>query len=693
MCFFVYNVKYLLINYVKQVNIYIFTKKCAMRTIYFLFSFIHLMVFGFASGQNPVTQTSENGLVTTTFETPQGNVTVYMAKDLHKGDMISGTVVAAPSGKNEKAISKNQAVLNGFVVDFAGKETSLNKERDTWQLPEPDPRGFVDLILRNASGRELGRTPVAVSNVTRMRPAGGLSPEGFRIPSYMQAGQPSRIPGSFDGDFGSSSVTFDDQPTDLLAETPGELFLKAPEDMSGPTELELNEGDLTITGTTHVLDIEMSAGNTNLLRGETTPVYLQVDGLEGIEKEVPVLVTNLSPSTITLDGGNSQTIQIHPADVSPEGIWVRDFTVRATQSGSFSIVSQIVPEEPAGDQEADTTMEEMVPEEFGPDQVSAMPNEMNDFVLYNPSISFVYDEFNNDFGNLFTVIDYNLPRKYRFDPDRVTIARGNRQHFNGLRQGAGNRAAQTAQQVNGTENRNRRELRGTVGFKVYYGERDSYNCYWIYSDWFTWKTDEYYSNSWRTDRKLLDVLRFNNIKADLNGNIELTGTVSSGWGISPSISLPIPNLPGASIGVSVTPPSTSTLRASGTMSGEIAGYLDGKSLVMYMYYDDFHVEKAYRKYFFRFKQRYCNNSPVGPVLYETTTLEFWYQCTERRYFVDAYLEVAGITHGSTDAPQVHTRVETLAENQKITVQFQDCEEIQPGADADPAAFFEGVDGD
>ena len=142
--------------------------------------------------------------------------------------MISGTVTANPSGKNDKMMDKNGAVLNGYVVDCAGKETAIGKGRGTWRLPPPEARGLIDLILRDPAGNEQGRTKIAVNQVPRVKPMDVESPNDFSIPAYVETGQPARISGFFDGDFTSSSVAFNNRGTDLLAETPGELFFSTP---------------------------------------------------------------------------------------------------------------------------------------------------------------------------------------------------------------------------------------------------------------------------------------------------------------------------------------------------------------------------------------------------------------------------------------------------------------------------------
>jgi len=53
---------------------------------------------------------TKNGLRTTQFETYKGDIILYTPGDLFAGDVISGTVVTQPIGKNEKQVNRNRNV-------------------------------------------------------------------------------------------------------------------------------------------------------------------------------------------------------------------------------------------------------------------------------------------------------------------------------------------------------------------------------------------------------------------------------------------------------------------------------------------------------------------------------------------------------------------------------------------------------
>ena len=85
--------------------------------------------------------------------------------------------------------------------------------------------------------------------------------------------------------------------------------------------------------------LKFSVERIDLSRGESTSLSLHLSGLEGMQTEVPITITNNSPSNISLEGGNNQEITIHPNG----DVYDLNQTIRATQSGSFSISASILP--------------------------------------------------------------------------------------------------------------------------------------------------------------------------------------------------------------------------------------------------------------------------------------------------------------------------------------------------------------
>ena len=60
-----------------------------------------------------------SGIVVTEFQTPQGQITVYLPDDIAPGDTISGTVYVVPKGTGAEHAA-NEKLLTGFVLSIDG---------------------------------------------------------------------------------------------------------------------------------------------------------------------------------------------------------------------------------------------------------------------------------------------------------------------------------------------------------------------------------------------------------------------------------------------------------------------------------------------------------------------------------------------------------------------------------------------
>ncbi|MBV1887669.1 MAG: hypothetical protein KUG51_00095, partial [Urechidicola sp.] len=80
-----------------------------------------------------------------------------------------------------------------------------------------------------------------------------------------------------------------------------------------------------------------------LLRGETTNLSIKVSGLDGLDINVPMIITNNSTSNIVLDGGNVQELVINPSADALSGNYSKNISIRALQRGSFSISVNVEP--------------------------------------------------------------------------------------------------------------------------------------------------------------------------------------------------------------------------------------------------------------------------------------------------------------------------------------------------------------
>ncbi len=292
-----------------------------------------------------------NGLRTVKFETKNGEVEVTLPSTIHAGDVISGTVISQPKGKNERQKTKNRNVLNGYVIEIEEKDSPTQKkkaqpvknQKGSWILPETIAETGVRFLLKDSRQKVVGEVPVPASPMPRdLSVPAVLTENDFAVPSYLRAGEPERITGHFDGDFTTSALEIGNTEAEVLAESPGELFFETPEEISGPVDVELREDDFTMEEEVNVLDLDISAGKLNLVKGEQTQVHVSVNGLEGLETEVPLELANLTPSSIEMEGGNQQGIIIAPEDISADGTYSLDLGVTAASRGGFSVMATIV---------------------------------------------------------------------------------------------------------------------------------------------------------------------------------------------------------------------------------------------------------------------------------------------------------------------------------------------------------------
>ena len=344
---------------------------CAKAILSFLILTMFFSVSSFSQEGGSAKETENNGLRTVEFTTPEGKVTVILPSDLGSNDIISGTILTNPKGKNERQITKNRNVLNGYVVDVDAKKKAEKKKKGSekkkkaaeekkdsekkkknpvknqsgkWEIPDIPGNDSYVLSLKNEAGEILADVtrPLSVHPVKSAAPV-VLNRQDFQVPAYLRSGEPERISGTFDGDFISSDLKINDSEVEILAESPREIFFKPPENISGPATIELTEGEYTLEEQTHVIRLDLSAEKLALQRGEETTVQVVVSGLEDLQEVVPLEVSNLTPQNIQMQGGDVQHFLITPADVNEAGTFELNLNVTALSTGGFSVSSSVLP--------------------------------------------------------------------------------------------------------------------------------------------------------------------------------------------------------------------------------------------------------------------------------------------------------------------------------------------------------------
>jgi len=297
------------------------------------------------------------GLRTTSFATDHGKVTVYLPDEVAAGDTLSGTVTLEPAGDRQRQVRKNTGELSGYVVDVGGTESSAGGGRVDWTVPADLAGAVVPLVLRDAAGHAVASTEIPVVRrppILSSGGTGGAGGSGYDIPRVGQTGRPFRIAGSFDGDLGTTGISIGGHPSDVLAESPRQVVVRAPANLTGPTDVMVTEGDAPVaSGTTNLLGVSLSAPTVHLERGQRTVVTVAVEGLDGLPASAyPVYfeVVNRSPQVVRLQGVEDQrrvlTLGSHLA--GDDGTYRWSVPVTGVAVGRFAISAFVFADWPLG---------------------------------------------------------------------------------------------------------------------------------------------------------------------------------------------------------------------------------------------------------------------------------------------------------------------------------------------------------
>ena len=335
-----------------------------------------------------------NGLTVATFILKSGTITVNLPADMAAGDTISGTVVEQPKGQTKEERAMNRAELTGLVLEINGKPveffTPTPKERES-TIPQtfwiyhdetkpstptgtPVPTSLANseekeplrpisremattesggtarfsIALIKPPQQELGRAtiPYFFEALPGVTPSGAIITHGdspttptFRIPSLGQAGRSIPIFGPFDGDSSNTTVKVGEQDSPVLAESPRQIVVAAPTNVVGATQIQVKDGSAETTSPFRNLKIDLTAPKTSLLKGESTELHVQVEGLEGLKTPVPLTLE--AHGVITMVGGLFQPLTIQPSQVGADGRYSTTRGITGVQAGGWEATATV----------------------------------------------------------------------------------------------------------------------------------------------------------------------------------------------------------------------------------------------------------------------------------------------------------------------------------------------------------------
>jgi len=332
-----------------------------------------------------------SGLHTIKFDTNSGQVTVNLPDDMMAGDTISGTVIAEPKGQTQEERTKNKAELQTYVVAIFPADPRPPKTppivtfdlskgltqssgstivAETFAAPKKVNVGLFLMPNQNSPIGACGRSGSLVAINESCSPISQLVftvPSGpvianpmptptltFVVPTMGQTGKPVVITGPFDGDSTNTGVTFQpvlpDNPNALpatpgttfpvIAESPRQCVVASPTNVTGPLQVTVNEGGKQTTSPFRNVAVTLSAPKTSLLKGEQTTLTVQVSGLDGIKKPVPLTLE--SKGVITMEGGTYQPLMIQPSQVGADGRYTTTRGITGIQAGGWNATATVV---------------------------------------------------------------------------------------------------------------------------------------------------------------------------------------------------------------------------------------------------------------------------------------------------------------------------------------------------------------
>lgn len=288
---------------------------------------------------------SQKGLTTAVFNLQQGNIKVYLPDDIRPGDIISGRIMAEPSGKNEKQTRRNLTELKSYRINIYYNDLPVDNAGKPFQISIPAgiPKS-CRVVLTDATGEKTVGVTVPSIPEKEPQPTGS----GCSIPSHALAGSPLRIPGPFDGNSSNTTCLLDNRPMEVLAESPRACMVTYPSTAGGIHTLStLESGKTACSGKISGVDLNLKAGKLNLLKGEKTYIDVQVTGLAHLPDSAHLTLTNKTPGIITMADGNYTTVSIPPPADSTRYAYTKRFTVQSIRTGTFTVnVSLDLPDTP-----------------------------------------------------------------------------------------------------------------------------------------------------------------------------------------------------------------------------------------------------------------------------------------------------------------------------------------------------------
>ena len=237
-------------------------------------------------------------------------------------------------------MKKNTSTLEGMVIEIDGKQTKLSNRIFSFLVPAG--LASIPFLLKNSAGQviERGQIPVFPQGVNNIQTtANGMN---FNPAVISQPGEPLTIPGNFDGNAANTNISINNIPCEIIAESPRQTIVEIPQNTAaGEATIKIEEQNKKEEHKVNVAVINLTAGKTNLRRGQKTTINVTVSGLENLENyknDYKISLENQSPQTIafTKESGNTINKTIDQSSIR-NGKYEFSTGIIAQTSGAFAV--------------------------------------------------------------------------------------------------------------------------------------------------------------------------------------------------------------------------------------------------------------------------------------------------------------------------------------------------------------------
>lgn len=293
------------------------------------FLFAAGLVSGFAQ-----TISTQKGLTTAIFNLSAGTIKVYLPDDIRPGDVISGSISVEPAGKNVKQQGKNLAELKMYTVDFNGQKFPVSASGKSLHCSiDKNIQSLRPLNLVNSSGTNIGQVNILSPQSTQPK---SLSTD-CKIPTHALTSAPIQITGPFDGNSSNTKCNVDGKEAEILAESPRQCIIQFPPEANGIKTVTVQEINQPVCSK-QVSGVEMnvSAGKLNLLKGEKTYITVEITGLQNLPDTALLTLTNITSDVVIMKPSNDFLVLLVP-DSLGKGIYTRSFDIQSLKTGTFTV--------------------------------------------------------------------------------------------------------------------------------------------------------------------------------------------------------------------------------------------------------------------------------------------------------------------------------------------------------------------